>query len=130
VPEARSDAPAASDWEKATYVEPSRRVGRACSVRLLREWARVRCDVPSAGARVMAGSAKDVDVHLVPSPRGGKDDPPIAIEVTFPLRRGEPRLIQLFGATSGYDGGQFPVNGNVVEASWPDSAPTPTLVIR
>lgn len=127
-----SDAPKADEWKDAPRVDVTLAspAARACSTRRLREWVRIHCPVDSAGGRVLAGSPKDVTITLLPSAKGDPTLPPAGIDVTFPVRRGDPRLIELFGVGSGYEGGFFAVHGFLVDAHWPESAAAPTLVLR
>lgn len=132
LPDAASEPPTADEWKAAPFVEITRRSpdARPCSVRRIREYLRVRCEVQSAGARVLAGDAKKVEVHLLPPADPHPGNPPGGVEVTFPLRRKDPHLIQLFEVDSGYEGGFFATTGRLIDVSWPDSAPSPTVIIR
>ncbi len=129
---ADSDPPTADEWKTAPLVEVARRSpeARACKTRRVREYIRIRCDLQSSGARVVAGNPKGVQINLVMAPTAEPTSPAMAIEVTLPLRRKDPRLIQLFGVESQYEGGLVPVSSRLIDASWPESAAAPTVVIR
>ena len=127
-----TDPPSAEEWKTAPFVEITRRApaARDCTIRRVREYVRVRCTVRSAGARVLAGNPRDVVVQLGAPAAGNHEPLPESIEVTFPIRRNDPHLIRLFGVEFGYEGGVFAIAGSLLDASWPESAKAPTLVIR
>jgi hypothetical protein len=134
IPADRSDPPKPDDWSKAEIVQASRRsiVGRGCTSQLLREYLKVTCSFPMAGARQFAGNAKDVTVFV--TPKSGEGDngffsDPQGGYIIFPLRRGEGHLFQFFSIESGYE--DIGIGDSVlIDASWAESDKSPTVVIH
>lgn len=131
IPETRSEMPTADEWKNAPAIEVTRRSRAARTFRVyrVREYIKVHTSDPTSGIRMHAGDRKDVAMTVVPRP-DYDFRPPNGGDIVFPLRRNEPRLFQFFGIEFGYDGGASPVPSFIVDASWPDSAPGPTVVIR
>lgn len=137
IPTDKSELPKGDKaWLGTTMIEPTRRSLRAssCRVFMLREYLNVFCPVNAAMIRQFAGPTKDVEVWVTPKPFVNGQFPdlwngPQGGKVVFPLRKGEGYVFQLFIVAEAYEG--FGVAESVVvDASWPESQTTPTVVLR
>jgi hypothetical protein len=137
IPTDKSELPKGDKaWLGTTMVEPTRRSHRAqsCRVFVQREYLNVFCPLNTAMIRQFAGPTKDVEVWVTPKPFVNGQFPdlwngPLGGKVVFPLRKGEGYVFQFFIVAEAYEG--FGVAESVVvDASWPESQKTPTLVLR
>jgi len=126
-----SPAPKPEEWKDAPKVRIDHDV-EACRAYRLREWIKINCTgLPAAGVSLLAGTRADVALWVDPP----KDDAetmktPRAVEVIFPVRRGDGRLFQVGQFGEGYDG---PVSWNVglaISEQWIEGERAPIVSVR
>ena len=103
-PEERSATPKPAEWEAAaplTLLRPNRH----CTARALREWIQVSCRHPSdwgnfMGVRVVGGSEEGVHMTDFKAKAAVADRDAEGVNVMFPVRKGDRRLIAIDEALS------------------------------
>lgn len=94
-----SERPSDAEWEKAAPIALERN-HRMCRAKHVREWVWIECErakenyEPFEGIRVVGGDPAEVRVANPKTGERGKR--PVA--VTFPVRRGDRRVIEIVGA--------------------------------
>jgi hypothetical protein len=100
-PEEASPKPKQEEWAKAEPLDlPRKHLG--CRASRIREWVRVACTTKYKvlmGARIVGGSHEDVSLEppLVKRPPRKQFEPHESynVDVVFPVRRGDRRLIEI-----------------------------------
>jgi hypothetical protein len=139
-PTERTPPPKPEEWRAATPVSLTRTIVQKavpCRAYRVREWMKFHCDHPApAGLAQIAGPSEGVALFLAPSPKDpgqAPDEPgawwtPRAMEVIFPLRRGEGHVFQFLEMGAGYSGPEGPVMSMILADQWIDGeAPIITL---
>ena len=120
---ASSPHPRVGDWSAGVDVELARRKP-GCSARLLGEWLRLRCTVPSVeNVALVSGEGTGFAASIIGELRNG-------IEVVFPLRRGDRRLVVGNTAQWGYNQVSGRATEMVISEVWLDTDPFPEVVIE
>ena len=128
VPAEGSPAPDSKEWALAKPVRANRGAMAPCTMKLLREWLRVRCGgLPGAG--LVAGDPKGVTVHVLGDPL----DPKLSSEAVFtvvvlPLQRGKSRLVSFLHFDFEYEGVSVSEAGTL-SVLWRPGRPDPVLVM-
>lgn len=144
VPDEKSKPPKPAEWAKAPAIgNRGRRFD--CKVHRVREWLRVRCEMlRSAGIELVTGRKTDVYFSLkfgggtcVDTMDVDETGQPYkqntcwdALEVVFPLRRGDRRVFQMSEAVfQGYMGGMLMRGKIVISETFLDGDPGPVVTI-
>jgi hypothetical protein len=128
--EEKTPAPSLDEWKGAARIKIAR-ADKRCNAFRLREWVKIHCSLPAAGAALMAGNPDGVAVWVDRSsmeieqvafkPRG--------VDVVFPVRRGDARYFEVFEWFADY---MYP-SGHVVAVSisesWVEGEPAPVLTM-
>jgi hypothetical protein len=128
--EEKTPAPSLDEWKGATKIKIAR-ADKRCNAYRVREWVKVHCSFPAAGAALMAGNTDGVAVWVDRSameiekvaftPRG--------VDLIFPVRRGDARYFELYEWVADY---MFP-SGHAVSVAisevWVEGEPAPVLTM-
>jgi hypothetical protein len=139
VPTEKSKPPKAAEWQAARDLGGSTRLS-SCSVRTVREWMRVRCEIERAiSVDLVAGNQNDVYFSLLPGGGACTTDEvegrvcADAVEVVFPIRRGDRRFFQIGMMVFNVGGGSYQGVSLVRETfaliseTWVDDDPGPIV---
>jgi hypothetical protein len=121
----KSAVPTAKEWVDAASVGLTRRSPAAsgCSARRVREWLRVRCPVKTFAISLLGGSNEGLAFWIGPEAEGQFG------EVQFPLRRGDRRVIQLWGTKTGPAGVGEVVPSLVLQEQWVEGEAAPMVSV-
>ena len=121
----RSPVPTAAEWAAATELHASRTSPRAKACRLtrVREWLRVRCAVDTFAISLLGGSNEGLSFWIGPPSEGRFG------EVQMPLRRGDRRVVQLWGTKTDPAGVVEIVPSIVVQEAWVEGEPGPIVTV-
>ncbi|APR80209.1 Hypothetical protein A7982_05556 [Minicystis rosea] len=133
-PEKATSFPKAEEWEEAKAVTVDRvhppslfvthaneRVG--CRAQRVREWVRIQCQAMTGGAVLLGGNRDGLSIRF-DKVHGGT-------EVIVPVRRGDRRVIEMFGSETlsfkafSSERAKF---GFVISEQWPAGDERPTIV--
>ncbi|MDI1446440.1 hypothetical protein [Polyangium sp. 6x1] len=139
VPAEKSKPPTFAEWSAAKDLDAASR-SYFCSVRRVREWLRFRCEVLNSNSiDLVAGNTNDVFFSVKQGGGECTSDPDQgqicwdAVEVVFPLRRGDRRFFQITQRTGGayYMPGSGPMFQPVVGLSemWAEDEPGPIVTL-
>jgi hypothetical protein len=120
--------PTLDEWKTAAKLKLTR-ADKRCNAYRVREWVKIHCSFPAAGAALMAGNPEGVAVwvdrtsmeieQVAFKPRG--------VDIIFPVRRGDARYFELYEWFAEY---MFPSAQFVtasVSACWVDGEPAPVI---
>jgi hypothetical protein len=121
----KSPVPTAKEWVDAASVKLTRRSPAAsgCSARRVREWLRVRCPVKTFAISLLGGSNEGLAFWIGPEAEGWFG------EVQFPLRRGDTRVVQLWGTKTGPAGVGELVPSLVLQEQWVEGEAAPMVSV-
>jgi hypothetical protein len=124
-------APKPEEWQDAPTVRLDHDV-ESCRAYRVREWIKINCTgMPAAGASLLAGTSTGVALWVDPPKDDGETmKTPRTVEVIFPVRRGDGRLLQVGQFGEGYDG---PVSWNVgveISEQWIEGESAPIVSVR
>jgi hypothetical protein len=113
-----------------------RRQHELCTAVQLGEWVRVSCKSPGEfdiywGVRVVGGPHEEVSIADRPPPSGEKRGP--GVDVMFPVRRGDRRLIEIALYVPCTAMRCYTVEetvGTMISVSWLESEAAPTITIH
>jgi hypothetical protein len=128
--EEKTPAPSLDEWKGAAKIKIAR-ADKRCNAYRVREWVKIHCAFPAAGAALMAGSPDGVAVwvdrpsmeieQVAFTPRG--------VDVVFPVRRGDARYFELFEWIADY---MYPSGHSVavsISESWVEGEPAPVITM-
>jgi hypothetical protein len=128
--EEKTPAPSLDEWKGAAKIKIAR-ADKRCNAYRVREWVKIHCAFPAAGAALMAGSPDGVAVwvdrpsmeieQVAFTPRG--------VDVIFPVRRGDARYFELFEWIADY---MYPSGHSVavsISESWVEGEPAPVITM-
>ena len=124
-----------SEWRAAKVVDVHRGGRYAtseCKVFLVREWLKIRCESNMGAVFQHSGSPEGVAFWVKPKEDlflGGFDSPNPA-EMIFPLHPGDRRLLQFFTLRHDSCVGVGFEPSVMVDETWLDGEPSPTVVLR
>ncbi|WP_437592779.1 hypothetical protein [Sorangium sp. So ce1000] len=103
-PSERTARPAAAEWDAAEQVSLARAArGGACKARRQREWLRIDCSVPSVVAVRSLGTGAGGESVSAGEHQTEEDGSfPSSVSVTFPVRIGDRRVIEILSFEEGY----------------------------
>ncbi|NUQ78695.1 MAG: hypothetical protein HUU21_34640 [Polyangiaceae bacterium] len=128
--EEKTPAPALDEWKGAAKIK-IHRADKRCNAYRVREWVKIHCSFPAAGAAMITGNPEGVAVwvdrtsmeieKVAFTPRG--------VDVIFPVRRGDGRLFELYEWIADY---MYPSGHAVsvtISESWVEGEPAPVLTM-
>jgi len=128
-PEVRSARPIEADWNDAQNVQFLTPDEFACKAHIVREWLRVACTgreerpffTAARSGSLVAGDPAEVSIDA--------DKETSSIVLTFPVRRGDRRVLQIEFQGGGY-GGSFDqaTPALTISEAWLDGEPAPAIV--
>ena len=123
--EKRSPVPTAKEWVTAEPAKLSRTSSAAkdCAASRVREWLRVHCRRKTFAISLLGGTSEGLSFWIGPEADGQPG------EVQFPLRRGDRRVVQLWKQGTDEDGHVVPEPSLVLQESWLDADPEPTISV-
>lgn len=133
-PDLRSDKPKPEEWAGAEPLTLTRAPSN-CSATRVREWIRVACQAQMGadvfGVRVVGGAEDDVTMDDMKVIKKSRYEEQRGLTVTFPVRRGDQRIITLDVVTFQWKA-YTPDEDvyQVVQASWPEGQQGPTIVVQ
>ena len=118
----KSPRPSPAQWKQARPVALRYAGPRAsrCTAFLLRVWLKVRCSGGTVPAVTQLGGERDGVVFWIDPPADRATNLPGDVDVQFPLRRGDRRVLQFWGLGPGYDGPLTVVPGLTLHEEWVD----------
>lgn len=134
IPSTPSPVPTLDEWKNATVVDVSRHGYETsdCTLWLVREWLKIKCDLSIGAIYQHAGNPEGVAFWITPKPNiwsGGMEEKNGG-EMIFPLRVGDRRFLQFYRLQ--HDGcvgvGYGP--SVMVDETWVEGDPAPTVVLR
>lgn len=135
IPTEKSKVPTLDEWNSAKAVDVHRgglHAASECKVLLVREWLKIRCESTMGAVFQHSGNPEGVAFWVNPRPDiflEGLDSPNSA-EMIFPLRQGDRRLLQFFTMRrDGCVGVGFDPSV-MVDETWLEGEPAPTVVLR
>lgn len=139
VPTEKSKPPTFAEWSAAKDLEAPLS-STFCGIRRVREWLRLRCEVLNSNSiDLVTGNSNDVFFSVKQGGGECTNDPNEgqicwdAVEVVFPIRRGDRRFLQVTQRTGGgyYMPGSGPMVQPVVGLSemWVEDEPGPIVTV-
>jgi hypothetical protein len=124
-PPEKSAVPTSSEWQSAASFQASRVSPDTtkCAMTYVREWVRVRCPIKTFAISLLGGSNEGLSFWIGPE---DKDQPG---EVQFPLRRGDRRIVQLWGYGTDASGGVKAMPRIVIQEHWVEGEAAPTITV-
>ena len=129
LPSEKSPLPKLDEWVSAPVVELTENAEKSrCHARVVREWLKIHCDGGWGLIRQLAGSPSDLAFWI--APRKENSSMGDGAEIIVALRKGDRRLMQLFGLREAYEGPAWPSVAGFVEERWDEGDEHPTVVLR
>lgn len=136
LPDGHSTPPTKAEWSAAKRLHTQH---AHCRAKVVREWMTMTCDLgvttlrtPNGQVRVLAGDPSEVSTWFwtqPPAKEGEPEPPPLpsVVAATFPIRRGDVRLMELTFVESG---AKFSVvSGYTISVAWLEGMPSPEVTV-
>lgn len=113
-PTAPTPIPKADEWTHAERMELTRTgpLAEGCRTYRVREWLRIRCPVKTFALSLLGGDVQGVAFWIGPASEGQPG------EVLFPVRRGDRRIVQLWGPEVDAKGIFTPKATLIIQEQW------------
>jgi len=131
IPKESSSRPTLEEWKNATVIQITRRSMNAhdCDVFRVREWLKVKCNITAALVMQHGGNPENVFFWI--GSHDGMDWSKVnGGEVIFPMRPGDQRVFEFFRLFPETCFGRQALPWLIVDETWIDGEPSPTVVIR
>ncbi|HRI63554.1 MAG TPA: hypothetical protein PK156_04935 [Polyangium sp.] len=131
IPREPSPRPTLEEWKNGQHVRVTRRSAeaRSCEAYLVREWLKIKCTKNIAAVAQQSGNTNDVFFWVAPNEKmdwgylnGG--------EVMFRMQPGDQRVIEFFQMIFESCFGHQAWPWVVVDETWLENEPHPTVVLR
>ncbi len=134
IPTEKSKVPTLDEWRNAKQVEVLRRgvyFESDCKAYLVREWLKIKCELPVGAVFQHSGNPEGVAFWVRPKAELIMDmNSPNPGEMLFPLRQGDRRLLQFFTLRHDSCIGIGFEPSVMVDETWLEGEPAPTVVLR